>query len=98
MDLLSANAMSSTLHTLNQVSAIELAQAHFADGDALLLLEDGVLLLMHAERLPQVPCYVLRPDAEARALEIEPNSPVTLIDYAQFVDLSLRYARVIAWS
>ncbi|MEP1445830.1 MAG: sulfurtransferase complex subunit TusB [Paraglaciecola sp.] len=68
--------------------------------DGLLLTQDAVYSLMDRElgtKLLQLKSvFVLKEDAEARGIGIEP-SKIQLINYEQFVELSLKYEKVISW-
>jgi tRNA 2-thiouridine synthesizing protein B len=94
------------LHTLNagaDGSAFDNCLALLADGDALLLLGDGVYAAVAstgaAERLQQsgVPIYVLREDAAARGVCALLASVATLVDMDGFVTLTERFERIQAW-
>ena len=68
--------------------------------DGVLLIQDAVYGLMDKElntKLQQLEAvYVLIEDAEARGIELE-TSRIQLINYEQFVELSLKYEKVISW-
>ncbi|WP_088328415.1 sulfurtransferase complex subunit TusB [Lacimicrobium sp. SS2-24] len=67
------------------------------EGDALLLIEDGVyagnteVLSMASNRI-----YALKPDSLARGLD-EPVHGITWIDYTGFVELTLKYTKTVTW-
>lgn len=75
-----------------------LQRIHATDG--LLLTQDAVYGLMDKElstKLQQLEAvFVLKEDAEARGIEIEPST-IQLINYEQFVELCLKYEKVISW-
>lgn len=75
-----------------------LQRIHATDG--LLLTQDAVYGLMDKElstNLQQLEAvFVLKEDAEARGIEIEPST-IQLINYEQFVELCLKYEKVISW-
>ncbi|SDK37637.1 tRNA 2-thiouridine synthesizing protein B [Ferrimonas sediminum] len=92
------------LHTLNQSpndsARHQLVMDYAAAGDGLLLMQDAVV----AATLPEFaglaearPCYVLKEDLQARGLLNRILAPITVIDYPQFVDLTLQYDKVQAW-
>ncbi|MGS2720257.1 sulfurtransferase complex subunit TusB [Paraglaciecola aestuariivivens] len=68
--------------------------------DALLLTQDAVYAVMDVSflsvlsKLPAV--YLLQEDANARAIKLE-NPHFKSINYADFVELSLKYPQVISW-
>jgi tRNA 2-thiouridine synthesizing protein B len=99
-----------TLHTINKSpferSAFASALKHLRPGDALLMIEDGVVgarkgsafaaVLENATRGCHV--YVLSPDLAARGMKesdlIQDAKPV---DYSGFVDLVTSHDRTQAW-
>jgi tRNA 2-thiouridine synthesizing protein B len=100
----------STLHTVNKSpferSAFISALNHLRPGDALLMLEDGVVgahksgafagLLAGAAAGCSV--YVLVPDMMARGMKAEDLAPgVELVDYGGFVDLVAAHQKTQAW-
>lgn len=95
-----------TLHVINktpsQSSALHDCLLAVSDGDALLLIENGVYAAAPAyaecfTRLPRsVQCYLLNDDAQARGLK-DLNQDFCAIDYDGFVELSCRYRKVVSW-
>ena len=95
-----------TLHTINKTpsesSALDDCLASLADGDALILIENGVYAAIpgYAElftRLPaSIQCYLLGEDSSARGLN-DLNPDFRVIDYDGFVELSCRYDKVVSW-
>ena len=95
-----------TLHTINKTpaesSALQSCIDTLSDGDALLLVENGVYGALPGyaalfTRLPgQVKCYVLAADTDARGLK-DLNQDFTTIDYDRFVELSCEYSKVVSW-
>jgi tRNA 2-thiouridine synthesizing protein B len=75
-----------------------LQRIHNTDG--LLLTQDAVYAVMQPSlgvkftELHGV--YVLKDDVEARGLQLE-NSSIQIITYAEFVELSLKYDKIISW-
>lgn len=73
------------------------------ESDALLLMQDGVLAGLsdcaYLKLLFSVPLslYALRDDLEARGLMNYFSNRITVIKYSQFVELTERYRRQIAW-
>lgn len=100
----------STLHTVNKSpferSAFVSALNHLRPGDALLMMEDGVVgarkgsafagLLENAAKSCSV--YVLGPDLAARGMgETDMIAGAKLVDYGGFVDLVATHDRTQAW-
>ena len=99
-----------TLHTVNKSpferSAFISALNHMRPGDALLMIEDGVVgarkasafaaLLENASQRCAI--YVLAPDLAARGMAEKDLVPTAkLVDYGGFVDLVVQHARTQAW-
>ncbi|WP_319823952.1 sulfurtransferase complex subunit TusB [Thalassovita sp.] len=100
----------STLHTVNKspfaTNALKSCLDHCLDGDAVLMIEDGVyggltgtaLAEQVAGRAGAVAIYVLAPDAEARGLPQDRMiTGVGRVDYDGFVDLVAAHDRAQAW-
>ncbi|WP_323641106.1 sulfurtransferase complex subunit TusB [Pectobacterium polonicum] len=72
-------------------------------GDALVLLQDGVIAalaggdIIHRLLDSAVLLYALRPDTEARGITEQISNNVTLIDYNQFVQLTVEHPQQLAW-
>jgi tRNA 2-thiouridine synthesizing protein B len=99
-----------TLHTVNKspfaTQALQSCIAHAKDGDAVLMIEDGVygarsgtgIAKELAARAGSVAIYVLGPDFAARGLGAGTLvDGVTSVDYAGFVDLAAKSDRTQAW-
>lgn len=87
--------------------ALERCLARAGEGDAVLLLEDGVYaasgdsvpgeILRDAGR--QVAVYALMPDLDARGLEISALSPnIQPVDYPGFVALTTAHNPIVSWT
>lgn len=93
-----------SLHILNQSSNgtafTEMLQALSA-GDAIILIEDGVLAAMPpkaAELLAtQCPLYVLEADLKARGLEGRVADEFITVDDAGFVALCCEQNKTVSW-
>jgi tRNA 2-thiouridine synthesizing protein B len=101
----------SSLHTWNkaeaQAEALALCLATLAPGDALLLLEDAVYLtdatgiaalrakMTHPDATS---LYALAPDLAARGISARISPLVHVVEYPDFVALSLQHARVVSWT
>lgn len=73
------------------------------EGDALLLMQDGVIAALengpaqsHISSLT-CPVYVLLEDLEARGLAGQISHNLTRVDYTGFVDLTEKHRQHIAW-
>ena len=75
------------------------------DGQALLLIEDGVYAATSRspaaaavrEALKRLKVYALQPDLEARGMHTAVLDGVTLVDYGGFVDLVAEHATSHSW-
>jgi len=100
----------STLHTVNKspfaTNALASCLNHTLEGDAILLIEDGVYGALAASavaaavkaRAGDVSIYVLTEDAAARGLDAgKLLGEVTGVTYEGFVDLVAGHDRTQAW-
>jgi len=99
----------STLHTVNKSpyerSSAATAFAHVLEGDAVLMIEDGVLAARKggafAKQLTAakgVEVYALGPDLEARGIKAgDLVEGVKVVGYDGFVDLAATHTRVCSW-
>ena len=95
------------LHTLNQppgnIQCLKRCLSALSEGDALLLIEDGVLasLPAHAAHYDQVNAnitfYVLQADLSARGLNDMKDNRFTVLDDSGFVDLACEHDKVVSW-
>ena len=65
--------------------------------DSLLLIEDGVYAVLKADKLEGVRCYALIDAIDARGLRNRVSDALTLIDYDQFVDLTVEHKQLCSW-
>lgn len=99
-----------TLHTVNKSpfshSTLRSCISVCADGDTLVLIEDGVFGAIpgssDTETLialikQNIKVYALAPDTNARAIEKKIIPGIELINYDDFVKLSLEYTRIQSW-
>ena len=99
-----------TLHTVNKSpferNSLSACLAHVRVGDAVLMIEDGVVGARKgtnvapalAAKLATCAIYALAPDLAARGVRPEDVlEGVKLVDYAGFVDLAAEQTRVCAW-
>ncbi len=86
-----------TLHIVNAAAALDSCLPLVGDGDALLLIEDGVYA---ARRDLQVSAslYVLESDMEARGLPGRIDTAFQIVDYDGFVQLVERYCPIVTWN
>ncbi len=98
----------STLHTVNKSpferSSMATAFGHVSQGDAVLMIEDGVFGgrkgTAFARTIEGARCdvYALAPDLAARGVKTEDLiEGVKVVGYDGFVDLVAAHARVCAW-
>ena len=99
----------STLHTVNkspfQTSTLKSCLEHCKDGDAVLMIEDGIYGALKGttvtkkveEALKKVSIYALYPDIEARGMQDRAVDGIKLIDYSGFVDLVAEHSTVQSW-
>lgn len=98
------------LHTVNkspfETNALSSCLAHASKGDAVLLIEDGVLGALKGStasgdiwgRRVDIAFYVLGPDAAARGLTADRMiDGIGIVDYAGFVDLVAKHKNSQAW-
>jgi tRNA 2-thiouridine synthesizing protein B len=100
----------STLHTVNKSpferNALEACVGHLTPGDAVLMIEDGVLgarkgalaAAMVQAALARGRVYALAPDLAARGIKPEQLiDGIATVDYGGFVDLVAEHTRTVAW-
>ena len=100
----------STLHTVNKspfaTGALVSCLNHCKDGDAVLMIEDGVyggltgttVADQVRQKAGSVAIYVLSPDADARGLAADRLlEGIRGVDYDGFVDLVADHDRTQAW-
>ncbi|RLM25113.1 sulfurtransferase TusB [Brenneria alni] len=71
--------------------------------DALVLLQDGVIAALADTKMvnhflnTSIPLYVLQNDADARGVTAQISNNFLLIDYNQFVQLTVQHPQQLAW-
>ncbi|AMH17641.1 MULTISPECIES: sulfurtransferase complex subunit TusB [Hafnia] len=94
------------LHTLaKSPTAADLTTlcAIAGNNDAILLLQDGVLCgLVNTHSLEKLisastSLYALKADVIARGLSARISSNIVLLDYNQFVELSVKHPQQLSW-
>jgi tRNA 2-thiouridine synthesizing protein B len=95
------------LHIVNkshrQTTSLESCLRLAQDGQALLLIEDGVYAATKtgaaalAPALKRLKVYALQPDLEARGMAGALAEGVTAVDYGGFVDLVAEHATTQSW-
>lgn len=83
-----------SLYILNNPNLYHQCKKAMTDTDSLLLIEDAVALSLQATVKNH---YVLEEDLIARALLSSCHNSWTLVDYTQFVDLTLKLDKTITW-
>ncbi|WP_078085876.1 sulfurtransferase complex subunit TusB [Microbulbifer mangrovi] len=90
-----------TLHIVSQSpfsgSALKDCLSAFADGDALLLIEDAVYAAkgQTITQLKGKSVYCLEPDAVARGISIDPA--IEAIDETRWVSLCTEHNPIVSW-
>lgn len=100
----------STLHTVNkspfEKNALKSCLGHVCAGDAVLMIEDGVVgarkgssaAPMVQAALQTAKVYALTPDLAARGIKAQDViDGIQLVDYSGFVDLVTQHGRSVAW-
>ena len=100
----------STLHTVNkspfEKNALKSCLSHLSAGDAVLMIEDGVVgARKGSSAAPMVQAalqtgkvYALAPDLAARGIKPQDIvSGIELVDYSGFADLVANHGRTVAW-
>ncbi len=94
--------MSKSLHTINTApsdeKSLSLCLKSLSDKDELLLIEDAVYLALpaHRHKLPKaITLHALDVDLDARGVVADPS--ISVINDAEFVNLTQRCDRVISW-
>ncbi|AUQ26994.1 sulfurtransferase complex subunit TusB [Dickeya zeae] len=94
------------LHTLAHSpyhSDLDALLRNVGSDDAILLLQDGVIAALSGapfgERLQSsgATVYALQEDVVARGLSEQISTTIVLIDYTQFVQLTVLHSRQLAW-
>ena len=82
------------LHIVNRHSALASCLEVAASDDSVLLIQDAVYALTQAP--PRV-LLAIAEDVRARGLESRLQEDVRLVDYAEFVDLTVTHQPLISW-
>jgi tRNA 2-thiouridine synthesizing protein B len=82
------------VHTINKVSALGLGSNLIAEGDQIVLLEDGVYLGLQSMPFS---VFAIRVDVDARGLSGRLTEQVEAIDYSHFVSLCAEADKVCSW-
>ncbi len=86
-----------------QSHALDACLGRLQEGDAVLLLADGVYAVACAMSLQQLRatgerCYLLQADMEARGLlDVDLPPPLIAVDYSGFVALSVEHRHSLTW-
>ncbi|CAM6458175.1 MULTISPECIES: sulfurtransferase complex subunit TusB [Citrobacter] len=92
-----------TLHRSPWQSDFTSLQRLLAEGDALLLLQDGVIAAIEGshflETLRNAPItvYALKEDIDARGLGGQISDSVVRVSYTDFVRLTIQHTSQLAW-
>jgi len=95
------------LHTLNQppgnIECLKRCLSALSEGDALLLIEDGVLASLpayaaHYDQIQvKISLYALQADLDARGLNDLKDNRFMVVDDGGFVDLACEHDKVVSW-
>lgn len=86
-----------SLYIINQPEKLTEALPYITEGDGILLIEDAVMVATHDNMKKHLNQYVLLEDLIARGLKSKTNADWTLVDYPQFVALTLEYDKSVSW-
>ncbi|MGB0361020.1 MAG: sulfurtransferase complex subunit TusB [Endozoicomonas sp.] len=90
-----------TLHTINKAGPpFDNCLKTVADGDSILLIEEGVYVLLSVQdqlKKIQSSCRIMAIDTDMNARGVNKPDYCLTINYAEFVDQSVRHERVLSW-
>ena len=94
-----------SLHIFNQAthhqSTLKTMLAAVSEGDAIILIEDGVYWAQAACSAPlqnlTVKTYALTPDVSARGLQSRLDGTIELVDDQGFVALCCEHSKTLSW-
>lgn len=86
-----------TLHIVNKADALPDCLPLVADGDALLLIEDGVYAAC-TDIDAGAPCHALAEDLEARGIAGRIRHSIEVLSWDGFVELVERHQPIVTWS
>ncbi len=86
------------LYIINQPQKLDEALPYISEHDGILLIEDAVVLATgETKQLSGLKQYVLEEDLIARGLHEKTENRWELVDYPQFVKLTLEYDKSVSW-
>jgi len=93
------------LHILSQSpsksSAMQDMLTALSAGDAIILIEDGVIAALHSalskSSLTETPIYILEADLMARGLRERVKNDITVVTDSEFVKLCCQYSKTVSW-
>lgn len=87
-----------SLYIINQPTKLNQALSYMAEQDAVLLIEDAVMLATSEQaEFPDLKLYVLEEDLIARGLHEQIVDGWQQVDYPQFVELTLSFDKSLSW-
>lgn len=87
-----------SLYIINTPKKLSEALPYIAEDDGILLIEDAVVLATsNGESSNYNNQFVLEEDLIARGLKDKCNDSWKLVDYPQFVELTLTFDKSISW-
>lgn len=87
-----------SLYIINQPQKLNEALPYLNRADGVLLIEDAVTLATNKTMQAITSnCYVLLEDLIARGLKEKSSNQWSLVDYSEFVELTLLYDKSVSW-
>ena len=87
-----------SLYIINDHKKLSEALPYIAEDDGILLIEDAVIVATsNGEHSDYTNQFVLEEDLIARGLKDKSNANWKLVDYPQFVELTLAFDKSITW-
>ncbi|ACV26990.1 sulfurtransferase complex subunit TusB [Kangiella koreensis] len=88
-----------SLYIINQPQKLNQALPFISEHDGILLIEDAVVVATYnSVQVNHQTLYVLVEDLIARGLKDKAGAEQwTLVDYPQFVELTLQYDKSVSW-
>ena len=83
-----------TLHIVNRVAALAPCLDTAATADAILLIEDGVYAATQDQ--PRE-CFAIDMDIQARGIASRITAETSVINYADFVELTVKHNPIVTW-
>ncbi len=90
------------LHIIKTIAALQDARLFVSQQDAMLLIEDSVYAAIsqhkdYVQGNDQYSIYVLDEDAKARGIDARISPSIHVINYAEFVELTVEHSHSMTW-